>query len=191
MLYLKFKIMMKPYFHLYVTFLSRQLDNDDANDDENDIDIFSRTDKDRTYEIPGLLYFAQDAQVAHWIRNICTRKFHAQYLRKSCASWDFLLSMLNICARFSPPICNICAIYPQDLRKVVLFPNAQYIYARDLSKICARLYFFPQCAIYVQDLCKIVLLFPMCNMCTRLQAVLEEICHILHNCSKFGMVFTS
>ena len=41
MLYLKFKIMMKPYFHLYLTFLSRQLDNDDANDDENDIDIFS------------------------------------------------------------------------------------------------------------------------------------------------------
>ena len=48
MLYLKFKIMMKPYFHLYLTFLSRQLDNDDANDDENDIDIFSRTDKHRT-----------------------------------------------------------------------------------------------------------------------------------------------
>ena len=40
MLYLKFKIMIKPYFHLYQTFLSRQLDNDDANDDENDIDIF-------------------------------------------------------------------------------------------------------------------------------------------------------
>ena len=39
MLHLKFKIMMKPYFHLYLTF-SRQLDNDDANDDENDIDIF-------------------------------------------------------------------------------------------------------------------------------------------------------
>ena len=31
--------------------LSRQLDNDDVNDDENDIDIFSRTDKHRTYEI--------------------------------------------------------------------------------------------------------------------------------------------
>ena len=40
MLYLKFKIMMTPYFHLYLTFLSRQQDNDDANDDENDIDIF-------------------------------------------------------------------------------------------------------------------------------------------------------
>ena len=33
--------MMKLYFHLYLTFLSRQQDNDDANDDENDIDIFS------------------------------------------------------------------------------------------------------------------------------------------------------
>ena len=49
---LKLKIMMKPYFHLYLTFLSRQLDNDDANDDENDIYIFSRTDKHKTYEIP-------------------------------------------------------------------------------------------------------------------------------------------
>ena len=50
--YPKFKIMTKPYFHLYLTFLSRKLDNDDANDDENDIDIFSRTDKHRTCEIP-------------------------------------------------------------------------------------------------------------------------------------------
>ena len=41
MLCLKFKIMMKPYFHLYLTFLSRQLDNDDADDNENDINIFS------------------------------------------------------------------------------------------------------------------------------------------------------
>ena len=40
MLYLKFKIMMKPYFHLYRTFLSRQLDNDEANNDEIDNDIF-------------------------------------------------------------------------------------------------------------------------------------------------------
>ena len=33
-------IMMKQYFHLYLTFLSRQLDNDDANDDENDVVFF-------------------------------------------------------------------------------------------------------------------------------------------------------
>ena len=35
MLYLKFKIMMKPYFHLYLMFLFRQLDNNNANNDEN------------------------------------------------------------------------------------------------------------------------------------------------------------
>ena len=51
MLHLKFKIMMKPYFRLFLTFLSRQLDNDDTNYDENDIDIFF-PDKHRTYEIP-------------------------------------------------------------------------------------------------------------------------------------------
>ena len=40
MLCLKFKITMKLYFHVYLTFLSRQQDNDDANDDGNDVDIF-------------------------------------------------------------------------------------------------------------------------------------------------------
>ena len=40
MLFLKFKIMLKPYFYLYLMFLFRQLDNDDVNIDENDIDIF-------------------------------------------------------------------------------------------------------------------------------------------------------
>ena len=40
MLYLKFKIIKKPYFHRYLTYLSRQLDSDDANDDENDNDTF-------------------------------------------------------------------------------------------------------------------------------------------------------
>ena len=55
MLYLKFKIAMKPYFHLYLTFLSRQLDNDDTNGDKNDIDIFA--DKHRTYEIPQTKQF--------------------------------------------------------------------------------------------------------------------------------------
>ena len=39
MLHLKFKIILKPYFHLYLTFLFRQLDNDDASEIENDIDI--------------------------------------------------------------------------------------------------------------------------------------------------------
>ena len=32
--------MLKPYFHLHLTCLFRQLDKDDGNDDENDIDIF-------------------------------------------------------------------------------------------------------------------------------------------------------
>ena len=32
--------MRKQYFHLYLTFLFRHVGNDDANDDENDIDIF-------------------------------------------------------------------------------------------------------------------------------------------------------
>ena len=63
MLYLKFKIMMKPYFHLYLTFLSRQLDNDDANDDENDIDLFFRADKHRTYEIPPRKQFVHHGSI--------------------------------------------------------------------------------------------------------------------------------
>ena len=54
--------MMKPYFHLYLTFLSRQLDNDDANDDKNDIDIFFR-DKHRTYEIPQRKQFVHHESI--------------------------------------------------------------------------------------------------------------------------------
>ena len=85
--------------------------------------------------------------------------------------------MRKICTRLY--LFPQCAIYAQDLRKIVLlspmgnicarfaqhcsyFSNAQY-----MCKICTRLYLFPQCAIYVQDLCKIVLLSPMCNICTR------------------------
>ena len=40
MLYLKFKVTLKPYFYLYLTFLFRQMDNDDTNIHENDIVIF-------------------------------------------------------------------------------------------------------------------------------------------------------
>ena len=47
--------------------------------------------------------------------------------------------MCNIYARFSPQ----CAIYGQNLRKVVLLSP--------MRNICKRLYFFPQCAIYAQD----------------------------------------
>ena len=32
--------MFKPYFHLHPTFLFRQLDNDDANEDKSHTDIF-------------------------------------------------------------------------------------------------------------------------------------------------------
>ena len=126
---------------------------------------------------------------AQYMRKICARFSHnAQYMRKICARLYFFLQ---------------CAIYAQDLRKIVLlspmrnisprfaqdctyFPNSQYVY-----KICARLYLFPQCAIYAQDLRKIVLLSPMWHICTRLQALLGEICHTSHICSKFKMVFTS
>ena len=62
MLYLKFKLM-KRYFHLYLTFLSRQLDNDDPNDDENDTDIFSRTEKHKKYEIPQRKQFVLDESI--------------------------------------------------------------------------------------------------------------------------------
>ena len=107
------------------------------------------------------------------------------------------------------PMHNICARFAQDC---TYFPNAQY-----MRKICARLYLFLQmrniCAIFTQDcisfpnaqyMRKIVLISPMCNICTRfaqdctslpnvqrLQALLEEICHISHICCKFRMVFTS
>ena len=40
MLYLKFKIMMKPYFHLSITFISRQPDSDDANDNKMTLIFF-------------------------------------------------------------------------------------------------------------------------------------------------------
>ena len=63
MLYLQFKIMMKLYFHLYLTYLSRQLDNEDADDDENDIDFFSQTDKHRTYEIPQRKQFVHHESI--------------------------------------------------------------------------------------------------------------------------------
>ena len=114
------------------------------------------------------------------MRNICARFVQdctsfpdAQYMREIRARLYFfpqcaiyvqdlhkivLLSpMRNICARFAQdcsfsPMRNICA----DLCKIVLispvrnicasFSNAQY-----MRKICARLYFSPQCAIFAQD----------------------------------------
>ena len=38
-------------------------DNNDANDDENDTDIFSRTDKHRTYEMPQRKQFVRHESI--------------------------------------------------------------------------------------------------------------------------------
>ena len=125
----------------------------------------------------GLLYFAQDAQVAHWMRNNCARNF-----------------MCNICTSFAQVttfFCQ-CAIYAQDFRKIfstmrnicvrfaqdcTYFPNVQYMRKIVLFPQCARLYFFLQCATYAQDctyfpnaqyMLKIVLISPMRNICADL-----------------------
>ena len=145
----------------------------------------------------GLLYFAQDAQVAHWM---CQCAIYAQHLHKilsqcarfaqDCTYFPSAQYMRKICTRlyFFPQ----CAIYAQDLDKIIIISPMRNIcarFARDFTfspmrNICARLYLFLQCAIYAQD-------------CTflpnvqRLQALLEEICHISHICSKSRMVFTS
>ena len=125
----------------------------------------------------------------------CTYFLNAQYMRKICARLYFFLqceiyaqdlrkivlisSMRNICSRF----VQDCTYFGQDCTS---FSNAQY-----MRNICVRLYLFLQWAIYPHDLRKIVLLSPVCNICTRLQALLGEICHTSHICSKFWMVFTS
>ena len=131
------------------------------------------------------------------MRNICAR-----FAQDS-------LPVRNICATFAQDcIFPQCAIYAQDC---TYFPNAQYmrnivlflqcaIYAQDLRKIilispmrniCAR--FEQDCTYFpnAQYIHKIVLISLMCNISARLQALLEEICHISHICSKFRMVFTS
>ena len=72
----------------------------------------------------GLLYFPQDAQVAHWMcqctiyAHICTRfSPNVQYMHKICTR----LYLFAQCARFVPD-CTY-------------FSNVQY-----MCKICARLY---------------------------------------------------
>ena len=77
----------------------------------------------------------------------------------------FLLSMAYCILREMRKLRIGCAIFAQDLRKLGLsfvnaqdsLPNAQY-----MRKTFARLHF----SLY------------LCNICTRLQALLEEICHI-------------
>ena len=127
----------------------------------------------------------------------CSYFFNAQYMRKICARL-LISSMCKICARFPPnaqdlrKILSQCAIYAQDLHKIVLlspmcnicarfaqdctsFPNAQY-----MRKICARLYFFLQYARFAQDcsyfsnvqyMRKIVVISPMRNICARLRKI--------------------
>ena len=101
----------------------------------------------------GLLYFARDAQVGHWM---CQCAIYVQDLHKIVV----ISPMRNICARFAQD----CAYFlnAQYMRKICtklcLFPQCA-IYAQD----CARLYLFLQCAINAQDLRKIVLISPMRN----------------------------
>ena len=111
-----------------------------------------QSSEDSERYVKGLLYFAQDAQLAHWMYQCA---IYAQDLRKilsQCAIYAqdlrkivVISPMHNICARFAQdvvisPMCNICARFAQDCS---YFFNAQY-----MRKICARLYLFPQCAIY-------------------------------------------
>ena len=93
--------------------------------------------------------------MAHWaycilrkLRIKCAIFAEGSFMGNICASWDFLLSMRNIFARFAHDCTS--------------FPHAQY-----MCKVCARLNFFPQCTIYVQDLRKIVLLSPLRSICAR------------------------
>ena len=95
------------------------------------------------------MYFAQDAQIAHWI---CQCAIYAQDVRK--------IVLILQCSRF----VQDCTCFPnaQDLRKIVLLSRTR--------NICARLYFFLQWAIYAQDctyssMGKIVLLSSMCKDC--------------------------
>ena len=147
--------------------------------------IFARFAQDCTY-FPMCNICARFAQD-------CTSFSNVQYMRKICARLYFFLQ---------------CAIYSQDLCKIVLylFPPMRSVYVQNLCKIvllspmrkiCTRLYLFPQCAIYVQDLHKIVLLSPMCNICARFAQDLHKIvlisqCVILRNiCARFVQDCTS
>ena len=152
-----------------------------------------------SYTHLGLLYFAQDAQVAQVAHWMCQCAIYAQDMRKilsQCAIYAqdlrkivLLSPMRNICARYaqdytSSPKRNTCARFAQDC---TYFSNAQH-----MRKICAGLYFFPQCtiyaqdctrlylflqcAIYAQDLHKIVLLSPMRNICT---SFVQDLCKIV------------
>ena len=87
----------------------------------------------------GLLYFAQDAQDAHWM---CQCAIYAQDLRKilsqcaiyaqDCTYFPNAQYMRKIVLLvLISPMRNICTRFAQDC---TYFPNAQY-----MRKICARL----------------------------------------------------
>ena len=127
----------------------------------------------------------------------------AQYMRKICARFSLNAQYMRKIVLISPMHNNAqdCTYFPnaQYMRKIVLLsPMRKIVLISPMRNICARLYCL------AQDLRKIVLLSPMHNICTRfaqdcislpnvqrLQALLEEICHISHICSKFRMEFTS
>ena len=131
--------------------------------------------------------FSHNAQYMRKICARCTYFPNAQYMHKIV----LISPMRNIFARFAQDctyfpyfpnaqyVCKICArlylflqcaIYAQDLCKIVLISSMRNICARFaltspmrnicarfshnaeyMRKICARLYLFPQCAIYAQD----------------------------------------
>ena len=98
--------------------------------------------------------------------NICARfSLNAQYMHKICTRLYFFPQ----CAIYAQDLRKIVLIFPmrtiyvQDLHKIVLISPMRNICARfaqdctsfpnaqDTHKICGRLYFSPQCAIYAQD----------------------------------------
>ena len=99
--------------------------------------------------------------------NICTR------FAQDCTSFSNTQYMRTIV--LLSPMGNICATFAQD---------CTYFLMRNICARFAQHCTYSQCAIYAQDLRKIVLLFLMCNICTRLQALLEEIYHISHICAE-------
>ena len=124
----------------------------------------------------GLLYFAQDAQVAHWMCQCIDVHWMCALYAQNLREIVLISPMRNICARFAqdctsfPNAQDLHPIYVQDLRKIVLiFPNAQdctsFPNAQYMGKICARLYLFSPvrniCARFAQD-CTYLYFFPQC-----------------------------
>ena len=99
--------------------------------------------------------------------------------------------MHKICAGLHFPQC---ATYAQDLRKIVLFPNAHiwarfaqdctyFFSAQYMRRICARLYLFNQCAKFAQDCTYFSNAQYMRKICARLYLFLQ--------CARFAQDCTS